>query len=60
MSEKIETIVIQTKNGPVTINKSDLKPEHEIFIEAAAIEAAAIKAAAGPVVNQSKKSKNAK
>jgi hypothetical protein len=55
MSEKIETIVIQTKNGPVTINKSDLKPEHEIFIEAAAIEAAA-----APVVNQSKKSKNAK
>jgi hypothetical protein len=32
MSEKIETIVIQTKNGPVTINKSDLKPEHDIFV----------------------------
>jgi hypothetical protein len=33
MSETIETVVVFTDAGPVTINKSDLKPEHKLSAE---------------------------
>lgn len=32
---KEETVVIDTKNGPVVINKCDLKKEHVLYLDKA-------------------------